>query len=103
MTRRLLGTPARAFQGEHAKDVEIAVLRHQPKGAASPGQATGVPARRWCAASGAEQRASRGRWSILLVRPDTILRWHRRLVTRAWTKPHRKSTVGRLPTTTGLR
>jgi hypothetical protein len=28
----------------------------------------------------------RWRWSSLLVTPDTILRWHRRLVTRKWTQ-----------------
>jgi hypothetical protein len=30
----------------------------------------------------------RRRWSIFLVTPDTILRWHRRLVTRKWTQPY---------------
>ena len=29
MTRRLLGILLGRFQGEHAKDVEIAILRHQ--------------------------------------------------------------------------
>jgi putative transposase len=29
----------------------------------------------------------RQRWSSFLVTPDTILRWHRRLVTRKWTQP----------------
>ena len=37
----------------------------------------------------------RGRWSIFLVTPDTILRWHRRLVTRKWTQPDRRG--GRPP------
>jgi transposase len=31
----------------------------------------------------------RSRWSCFLVEPDTLLRWHRRLVTGAWTYPHR--------------
>jgi putative transposase len=31
----------------------------------------------------------RDRWSMFLVRPDTILRWHRRLVANHWTYPHR--------------
>ena len=31
----------------------------------------------------------RDRWTIFLVRPDTILRWHRRLVANHWAYPHR--------------
>jgi transposase len=31
----------------------------------------------------------RARWSCFLVRPETLLRWHRRLVAGAWTYPHR--------------
>jgi Homeodomain-like domain len=31
----------------------------------------------------------RDRWSCFLVTPDTLRRWHRRLVAGAWTDPHR--------------
>jgi len=31
----------------------------------------------------------RGRWAAFLVKPETILRWHRALVRRRWTYPHR--------------
>ena len=31
----------------------------------------------------------RSRWSCFFVKPDTLLRWHRRLVAGAWTYPHR--------------
>ena len=37
----------------------------------------------------------RRRWSVFLVTPDTILRWHRRLVTRKWTQPYSRG--GRPP------
>ena len=32
---------------------------------------------------------SRERWRSFLVRPETVLRWHRQLVARKWTRPHR--------------
>ncbi len=28
-------------------------------------------------------------WGAFLVRPETLLRWHRQLVRRKWTRPHR--------------
>jgi putative transposase len=32
----------------------------------------------------------RRRWDAFLVRSETLLRWHRRLVARRWTYPHRR-------------
>jgi putative transposase len=43
----------------------------------------------------------RHRWSAFLVRPETLLRWHHRLVARSWTYPHRKP--GRPPITSEVR
>jgi putative transposase len=72
-----------------SKDVEILVLRHQ---LAVLGRQSARPRFE------PEDRAiltalarvlGRDRWSILLVRPDTILGWHRRLVANHWTYPHR--------------
>jgi putative transposase len=37
----------------------------------------------------------RSRWSCFLVRPETLLYWHRRLIAGAWTCPHRQT--GRPP------
>jgi hypothetical protein len=31
----------------------------------------------------------RARWSCFFVKPETLLRWHRRLVAGAWTYPRR--------------
>ena len=36
-----------------------------------------------------------GRWSCFFVQPQTLLRWHRRLIAGAWTYPHRRA--GRPP------
>src|SRR5204862_860919 len=31
----------------------------------------------------------RGSWNVFSMRPETLLSWHRRLVARRWTYPHR--------------
>src|SRR5215203_372586 len=77
-----------------AKDVEIAVLRHQlmvlrrqvtrPRYSPSDRLLLAVLAR----------LLPRERWSAFLVTPATLLRWHRDLVRRRWTYPHRQ---GRRP------
>jgi hypothetical protein len=43
----------------------------------------------------------RRRWSAFIVQPATILAWHRRLVAKHWTYPHRN--VGRPATTAEIR
>jgi len=82
-------------RGDAAKDLEILVLRHQlavlrrqstrPK--LGPGDRALLAA--------VSQVLPRSRWSCFLVTPDTLLRWHRRLVAGAWTYPHRQT--GRPP------
>jgi putative transposase len=71
-----------------AKDVEIAVLRHQ---LAVLGRQVKrpryTPTDRILLASLA-RLLSRDRWTIFLVTPATLLGWHRELVARSWTYPH---------------
>jgi putative transposase len=43
---------------------------------------------------------ARGRWSCFFVTPETLLRWHRRLVAGAWTYPRRGQ--GRPPLDHGI-
>jgi putative transposase len=74
---------------DRSKDAEILVLRHQL--AVLKRQ---VPRPRFEPSDRAILAAfarvlERDRWSIFLVRPDTILAWHRRLVANHWTYPHR--------------
>jgi putative transposase len=70
-----------------AKDVEIAVLRHQL--AVLHRQMTRpryTPGGRMVLATLAKL-LPRDRWKIFLVTPSTLLRWHRELVRRRWTYP----------------
>jgi putative transposase len=95
MTRRLLGMLLGSLRSEHAKDVEIAVLRHQLEVLRRQVKRPEFrPADRALLAM-LSSALPRWRWSSFLVTPDTILRWHRRLVTRKWTQPSRR--VGRPP------
>src|SRR5450755_4106386 len=86
IVRALLGL-VRLGPAPEAKDVEIAVLRHQL--AVLGRQVTRpryTPTDRMLLASLA-RLLSRQRWGIFLVTPATLLRWHRELVTRHWTYP----------------
>ena len=70
-----------------AKEVEIAVLRHQllvlRRQVARPRY---TPADRIVLAALAKL-LPRDRWPIFLVTPSTLLRWHRELVRRRWIYP----------------
>jgi transposase InsO family protein len=71
-----------------AKDVEIAVLRHQlmvvRRQVARP---RFTPTDRMVLATLAKL-LPRERWPVFLVTPATLLRWHRELVARRWTYLH---------------
>jgi putative transposase len=86
MTRRLVGMLLGSVRSEHAKDIEIAVLRHQLDVLRRQVKRPEFrPADRALLAM-LSSALPRWRWSSFLVTPDTILRWHRRLVTRKWTQ-----------------
>jgi putative transposase len=82
--RRMLGVVG-AGRTPDAKDVEIAVLRHQlavlRRHVTRPRY---TPGDRMVLATLAKL-LPRDRWKIFLVTPSTLLRWHRELVRRRWT------------------
>ena len=86
IVRRVLGLVGLG-PGADAKDVEIAVLRHQlvvlRRQVARPRY---TPADRMLLATMA-RLLPRERWPLFLVTSSTLLRWHRELVRRRWTYP----------------
>ncbi len=75
-------------RGNTATDVELLALRHQltvlRRQVARPRL---KPADRALLAA-LRRGLPQARWSCFLVTPETLLRWHRRLVAGAWTYPH---------------
>jgi hypothetical protein len=84
IVRRILGLVGLG-RAPDAMDVELAVLRHQlmvlRRQVARPRY---TPADRMVLATLA-RLLPRARWSVFLVTPATLLRWHRELVARRWT------------------
>jgi transposase InsO family protein len=80
-----------------AKDAEILVLRHQ-LGVLQ--RQVGRPRFTWsdqAVIATLAKLVSRERWTAFLVTPETTLCWHRALVRRRWTYPHRRPGPPPLP------
>jgi putative transposase len=90
MLRRLLELAVLRMRSQRAKEIEILVLRHQlqvlERQVARPQLGT-VDRALLAAFSRALPRSA---WSSFLVRPATVLRWHRELVARRWTYAYRR-------------
>jgi putative transposase len=75
------------FRSAQAKEVEILVLRHElavlrrqhPRPRMQPADRALLAA--------LSRLLPRVRWPAFLVQPETLLRWHRRMVRRRWTLP----------------
>jgi putative transposase len=84
-----------------AKDVELLVLRHQVAVLRRQVHRPDLqPADRVVLAA-LSRLLPRARWSAFFVTPATLLRWHRQLLARHWTYPHRR--CGRPPVASEIR
>jgi transposase len=88
--RHLVGLIVLRCRSEAAKEVEILVLRHELAVLRRQvGRPSFRPVDRVFLAALA-RLLPHNRWGSVFVRPETIRRWHRTLVKRRWTYPHRR-------------
>ena len=87
--QRILQLVSLLFRSADSKELEIVVLRHElailRRQVHRP---TCRPADRWFLAA-ASRLLPRVKWSVFLVTPATLLRWHRWVVAKRWTYPRR--------------
>jgi putative transposase len=84
-------------RGDAAKDLEILVLRHQLTVLRRQVSRPRLEPTDRALLAAINRILPRTRWSCFLVRPETLLRWHRRLVAGSWTYTHQ---TGRPPLAT---
>jgi len=77
------------------REVEILVVRHQVKVLKRKAVGPKLKRRDRLFLAAAARLLPRERWSCFIVRPATLLAWHRALVTRKWT--YRRTGTGRPP------
>jgi transposase InsO family protein len=99
LVRRLLGA-----QGHRAaeRDIELLVLRHQVKVLQRQVKRPRLNRLDRVLLAAASRRLPRSSWSSFVVRPETLLRWHRELVRKKWTY-RRMGRPGRPPIEPDLR
>jgi transposase InsO family protein len=76
-------------RGDAAKDLEILVLRHQLAVLRRQTKRPRLDPADRAVLAAISRALPRARWSCFFVKPETLLRWHRRLVAGAWTYPPR--------------
>jgi len=74
---------------DRSKDVEILVLRHQLAVLQRHISRPRFEPDDRAILTALSRVIGRNRWAIFMVKPDTLLGWHRRLVANHWTYPHR--------------
>lgn len=90
LVRRLLELAVLLGRSEASKEIEILVLRQELAVLRRqvPRARHQRPDRLLLVAL--SRLLPRSRWTVFAVTPQTVLRWHRQLVTRRWTYPSRR-------------
>ena len=75
---------------DRAKELEILVLRHELSILRRQVRQPRFEPHDRLLLAALSRVLPRHSWRVFLVRPETLLRWHRQLVARRWTYPHRR-------------
>jgi putative transposase len=87
---RLLELLVLLGRGDRAKEIEILVLRHELSILRRQAGRPRFEAYDRILLAAFSRMLPRHSWTAFSVRPETLLHWHRRLVARRWTYPHRR-------------
>jgi len=85
--RRSLELILLCFRSAEAKEIEILVLRHELAVLRRQHPWPRLQPKDRALLAALSRLLPRPRWSVFLVQPETLLRWHRRMVRRRWTYP----------------
>jgi putative transposase len=101
VVRRLFEFVVLLGRGDRAKELEILVLRHELSILRRQVGRPRFETHDRVLLAALSRMLPRRSWAAFSVRPETLLAWHRRLVARRWTYPHRRP--GRPPISRDVR
>jgi putative transposase len=87
---RLLEFVVLLGRGDRAKELEILVLRHELSILRRQVSRPRFEPQDRLLLAALSRVLPRRSWAAFSVRPETLLAWHRRLIARRWTYPHRR-------------
>jgi hypothetical protein len=85
--RRVLQLVMLCCQSVEAKEIEILVLRHELAVLRRQHPRPQLQHKDRALLAALSRQLPRPRWSVFLVKPETLLDWHRRMLRRRWTHP----------------
>jgi putative transposase len=89
LLRRVLPLAIWRWRSPDVKELEIAVLRHELAILRRQAKRPAMTAVDRLFLAAASRVLPRSHWRSFIITPDTLLRWHRRLVAKRWCDPQK--------------